>query len=77
MHKTDTVFSVDFLFSALWYNEIQKNSLFSVRGGKSPVKEYFVSPEDDLQGVLDRAEPGSLVHLAAGEYRQKLMIRTR
>lgn len=40
------------------------------------MKEYFVSPEDDLQGVLDRAEPGSLVHLAAGEYRQKLMIRT-
>jgi len=40
------------------------------------MKEYYVCPGDDLQGVLDRAEPGSLVHLAAGEYRQKLQIRT-
>ena len=40
------------------------------------MKEYFVCPGEDLQGVLDCAEPGSLVHLAAGEYRQKLQIRT-
>ena len=40
------------------------------------MKEYFVRPGDDLQSILDRAEPGSLVQLAAGEYRQKLMIRT-
>ena len=40
------------------------------------MKEYFVRPVDDLQSVLDHAEPGSLVQLAAGEYRQKLQIRT-
>ncbi len=36
----------------------------------------FVSPEDDLQAVFDRAEENAIIHLAPGQYRQKLMIRT-
>lgn len=38
--------------------------------------EYHVKPGDDVQAVFDRAEPGSLILFAAGEYRQKLVIRT-
>lgn len=38
--------------------------------------EYHVKPGDDVQSVLDRAEPGSAILFAAGEYRQKLVIRT-
>ncbi len=38
--------------------------------------ELYLSPADDLQRALDAAEPGSLVRLAAGDYRQKLLIRT-
>ena len=36
----------------------------------------FVSPEDDLQAVLDAAPENAVIHLAAGEYRQKCLIRT-
>lgn len=39
--------------------------------------EIFVTSADDLQFVIDRAEEGSVIHLAAGQYRQKLVIRTR
>lgn len=35
-----------------------------------------VSPEDDLQAVFDAAPENSVIHLAAGEYRCKCMIRT-
>ena len=35
-----------------------------------------VRPGDDVQAILDRAEPGAVLRFAAGEYRQKLMIRT-
>lgn len=35
-----------------------------------------VSPEDDLQAVLDAAPENAVIYLAAGEYRQKAMIRT-
>lgn len=38
--------------------------------------EYHVIPGDDVQAVLDRAEAGSVIRFAAGEYRQKLVIRT-
>lgn len=38
--------------------------------------EYHVKPGDDVQAVFDRAELGSLIRFAAGEYRQKLVIRT-
>ena len=40
------------------------------------MKQLTVRPGDDVQAVLDRAEPGAVLHLAAGEYRQKLMLRT-
>ena len=40
------------------------------------MREYLVHPDDDLQVLLDRAEPGSLIRFAAGVYRQKLMLRT-
>lgn len=39
-------------------------------------KTIYVSPADDLQTVFDRAEAGSVIRLAAGEYRQKTVIRT-
>lgn len=39
-------------------------------------KTIFVTPADDLQAVFDRAEPGSTIHLAPGEYRQKTVIQT-
>lgn len=35
-----------------------------------------VSPADDLQAVFDRAGENAVIHLAAGEYRQKTVIRT-
>lgn len=36
----------------------------------------FVTPADDLQAVFDKAEAGSEIRLAPGEYRQKAVIRT-
>lgn len=36
----------------------------------------YVSPEDDLQAVFDRAEENAVICFAAGVYRQKTMIRT-
>lgn len=40
------------------------------------MREYFVRPGDDVQTLLDRAEPGSLIRFGAGIYRQKLMLKT-
>lgn len=40
------------------------------------MREYFIRPGDDVQALLDRAEPGSLIRFDAGIYRQKLMLRT-
>ncbi len=40
------------------------------------MREIHVRPGEDLQAVFDRAEPGSVVRLAAGVYRQKLMLQT-
>jgi len=40
------------------------------------MKELYVCPEDDLQAVFDRAEPGSHIRIAPGIYRQKLMLKT-
>ena len=45
-------------------------------GVLSLAQKLTVRPGDDLQSVLDRAEPGSLIHFTAGEYRQKIMLRT-
>ena len=39
-------------------------------------RSIYVSPEDDLQAVLDSAPENAVVHLAPGVYRQKLMLRT-
>lgn len=38
--------------------------------------ELFLTPQDDLQQALDNAPKGAFVHLAAGTYRQKIVIRT-
>lgn len=36
----------------------------------------YVTPDDRLQKVFDAALPGSVIHLAPGVYRQKVVIRT-
>lgn len=36
----------------------------------------LLTPDDDLQKALDAAAPGTLVELAPGEYRQKLLLTT-
>ena len=38
--------------------------------------DFFFGPQDDLQAGLDAARPGDVLHLRAGEYRQKLLLRT-
>ena len=38
--------------------------------------ERFLTPQDDLQKALDSAPKDAFVHLAAGIYRQKIVIRT-
>ena len=35
-----------------------------------------MTPDDRLQAVFDKARPGSVIHLSAGVYRQKTVIRT-
>ena len=40
------------------------------------MKDLFVHAGEDLQDAFDRAEPGSVIHLAAGVYRQKTVLRT-
>ena len=39
-------------------------------------KTIYAGPEADLQTLFDRAEEGSLICLAPGTYRQKVVIRT-
>lgn len=36
----------------------------------------YVTPDDRLQKIFDAAEPGSVIHLSPGVYRQKTVIRT-
>ena len=36
----------------------------------------YASPEDNLQAVFDTAEENTVIRLAAGDYRQKTVIRT-
>ena len=38
--------------------------------------ELFLTPEDDLQKVLDSVPENAFVHLTSGIYRQKIVIRT-
>ena len=40
------------------------------------MSELHVRPGDDLQRILDSADEGSVICLAEGVYRQKLMLRT-
>ncbi len=40
------------------------------------MKSIRVTPEDDLQSIFDAAPENSVITLAAGEYRQKTVIRT-
>lgn len=40
------------------------------------MQDLFARPGDDLQKLLDRAESGATIHLAAGEYRGKLLLTT-
>ena len=39
-------------------------------------KTIYVRPGDDLQAVFDAAPENAVIHLAAGTYRQKIVIRT-
>ena len=38
--------------------------------------ELFLTPDDDLQAAFDSVQKNGFVHLAAGVYRQKVLIRT-
>lgn len=40
------------------------------------MSEIHVGPGEDLQAVFDATEAGSVIHIAAGMYRQKLVVRT-
>lgn len=40
------------------------------------MEHLYVSPDDRLQKIFDSAAPGSVIHLAPGVYRQKVMITT-
>lgn len=40
------------------------------------MNHIYVTPDDRLQKVFDAAVPGSVIHLAPGVYRQKVVIRT-
>ena len=40
------------------------------------MSQFCFHPGDDLQQALDRVPAGSIVHLCAGIYRQKLVLRT-
>ena len=40
------------------------------------MRDYLIRPGDDVQAVLDRAQPGSRIHFEPGIYRQKLMLKT-
>ncbi len=40
------------------------------------MQEIRVAPGADLQAVLDRAEPGAVLRLSEGVYRQKLLLKT-
>lgn len=40
------------------------------------MNDLFVHTGEDLQNAFDRAQPGAAIHLAAGVYRQKVVLRT-
>ena len=40
------------------------------------MEHIYVTPDDRLQKIFDKAVPGSVIHLSPGVYRQKVVIRT-
>lgn len=40
------------------------------------MRKIILSPEDNLQQALDEAQKGDVIHLKAGIYRQKVLLRT-
>ena len=38
--------------------------------------DIFITPDDRLQAVFDNSDPGTVIHLSPGVYRQKAVIRT-
>ena len=40
------------------------------------MEHLYLTPDDRLQKAFDTAAPGSVIHLSAGVYRQKAVIRT-
>lgn len=38
--------------------------------------DLYITPDDRLQAVFDKALPGTVIHLSPGVYRQKSVIRT-
>ncbi len=40
------------------------------------MSDIYITPDDRLQAVFDRAQPGTVIHMAPGVYRQKAMICT-
>lgn len=38
--------------------------------------DLYITPDDRLQAVFDKADPGAVIHLSPGVYRQKAVIRT-
>lgn len=40
------------------------------------MEHIYVTPDDRLQKIFDQAASGSVIHLAPGVYRQKVVIRT-
>ena len=40
------------------------------------MEHIYLTPDDRLQAAFDKAAPGSVIHLSAGVYRQKTVIRT-
>jgi len=39
-------------------------------------EKIYVTPADDLQKMMDLAAPGDILHLCAGVYRQKTLLKT-
>lgn len=40
------------------------------------METVFITPDENLQAVFDRAQPGTVIRLSPGVYRQKAVIRT-
>ena len=72
MHKTDILFSQTGMDSrSMVYMEQP------MRKGDNHMPERMdITPDMNLQEVMDAAAPGTVLHLRAGVYRQKTLLRT-